>query len=138
MHDIRWIREHPEEFDRGLARRGLSPCAENILGLDRSWRAAETRTQEAQARRNRVSREIGVAKQRGEDAAPLFRQSLEYREAETEAVAEAARLRTAIDEILAELPNVPAEDVPDGADETANRVLRHHGEKPHFDFAPLA
>src|SRR5256885_6868843 len=138
MHDIRWIREHPEEFDRGLARRGLPPCAENILGLDRGWRADETRAQEAQARRNRVSREIGTAKQRGEDAAPLLRQSLEDRESETEAAAEAARLRMEIDEILAELPNLPAEDVPDGADETANLVLRQHGEKPHFDFTPRA
>jgi len=61
MHDLRWIREHPEEFDRGLTRRGLPPCAEQILALDRSWRAAETRTQEAQARRNRAAREIGAA-----------------------------------------------------------------------------
>jgi seryl-tRNA synthetase len=138
MHDLRWVRDHPEEFDRGLTRRGLPPRGKEILALDRDWRAAETRAQEAQARRNRVSREIGAAKQRGEDAAPFLRQNLEDREAETEATAEAARLRTEIDEILAELPNLPAEDVPDGADETANRVLRYYGEKPHFDFAPLA
>ncbi|TMJ44494.1 MAG: serine--tRNA ligase, partial [Alphaproteobacteria bacterium] len=138
MHDLRWIRDHPEEFDRGLTRRGLPPRATEILVLDRDWRAAETRAQEAQARRNRISREIGTAKQRGEDAAPLLRQSLKDRETETEAAAEAARLRTQIEEILAELPNLPAEEVPDGVDETANRVLRYHGEKPHFDFAPLA
>ena len=84
--------------DRGLTRRGLLPRAEEILALDRDWRAAETRAQEAQARRNRVSREIGAAKQRGEDAAPLLRQSLEDRQSEAEAAAEAARLRTAIDE----------------------------------------
>ena len=137
MHDLRWVRDHPEELDRGLIRRGLPPRAKGILALDHDWRAAETRAQEAQARRNRVSREIGAAKQRGEDAEPLLRQSLMDREAETEAAAEAARLRTEIDEILAELPNLPAEDVPDGADETANRVLRYHGEKPHFDFTAL-
>src|SRR3974390_1492267 len=61
MHDLRWIREHPSEFDRGLARRGVPPCAEAILALDRSWRAAETRAQEAQAQRNRIAREIGAA-----------------------------------------------------------------------------
>jgi seryl-tRNA synthetase len=137
MHDLRWVRDHPEELNRGLTRRGLPARAEEILARDRDWRAAETRAQEAQARRNRVSREIGAAKQRGEDAASLLRQSLEDRESETAAAAEAARLRTEIDEILAELPNLPAEDVPDGADETANQVLRHHGEKPHFDFTPL-
>ena len=138
MHDLRWIRDNPTEFDRGLTRRGLAPRAEEILALDRSWRAAETRAQEAQARRNRVAREIGAAKKRGEDIAPLLRQTGEDREVEAEAGAEAARLRAEIDEILAGLPNLPGEEVPDGPDETANRVVRHHGEPPHFDFAPLS
>jgi len=60
------------------------------------------------------------------------------RDAETEATAESTRLRAEIDEVLAGLPNLPAEDVPDGPDETANQVLRHHGEAPRFDFAPLS
>ena len=137
MHDIRWVRDNPAAFDRGLARRGLPPRAEEILALDREWRGAETRAQEAQARRNRAAREIGAAKKRGEDVAPLLRQNLADRDSETKASAEAARLRARIDDILVELPNLPAEDVPDGPDETANRVLRHHGEPPHFDFVPL-
>jgi seryl-tRNA synthetase len=137
MHDLRWIREHPGEFDRGLVRRGLPPRAEEILVLDRSWRAAETRVQEAQARRNRIAREIGAAKKRGEPIALLLRQNSEDRETEAQAGVEATRLRAEIDEILAGLPNLPAEDVPDGPDETANRVLRHHGELPRFDFTPL-
>jgi len=138
MHDLRWIRDNPTEFDRGLKRRGLPPCAGEILALDRPWRAAETRAQEAQARRNRVAREIGAAKKRGEDIAPLLRQTGEDREIEAQAGAEAAQLRAQIDEILAGLPNLPAEEVPDGPDETANRVLRHHGEPTRFDFAPLS
>src|SRR5215831_19237987 len=127
MHDLRWIRENPADFDRGLKRRGLLPRAAEILAMDQSWRAAETRVQEAQARRNRVAREIGAAKKRGED-----------REAEAQAVAEAAQLREQIEEILAGLPNLPADDIPDGPDETANRVLRHYGDPPRFDFAPLS
>src|SRR5271166_3552629 len=138
MHDLRWIREHPEEFDRGLARRGLPPHAEQVLALDRSWRAAETRAQEAQARRNRLAREIGAAKKRGETVEPLLRQSVEDREAEAEAAADSVRLRTEIDETLAGLPNLPADDVPDGPDERANRVLRRHGEPPHFAFPPMS
>jgi len=137
MHDLRWLREHPEEFDRGLTRRGLPPCAEQILALDRSWRAAETRTQEAQARRNRAAREIGAAKKRGGAVEALLLHNAEDREAEVEAAAESARLRAEIDETLAELPNLPDEDVPDGPDETANRVLRQHGEPPRVDFAAL-
>jgi seryl-tRNA synthetase len=138
MHDLRWIRDHPADFDRGLTRRGLPPCAREILRLDRSWRAAETRAQEAQARRNRVAREIGAAKKRGDDATVLLRQTAEDKGAEAQASAEAAQLREQIDEILAGLPNLPAEEVPDGADETANRVLRHHRDPPRFDFAPLS
>ena len=138
MHDLRWIRDNRAEFDRGLTRRGLPPYADAILALDRSWRAAETRAQEAQARRNRVAREIGAAKKRGADIAPLLRQTGEDRDVEAQAGAEATQLRAQIDVILAGLPNLPAEEVPDGPDETANRVLRHHGEPPHFDFAPLS
>jgi len=138
MHDLRWIREHPREFDRGLTRRGLLPAADEILALDRSWRAAETQVQEAQARRNRVARDIGAAKKRGEDITPLLRQTTEDRETESRAGAAAAELRVRIDEMLASLPNLPVEEVPDGLDETANRVLRHHGEPPRFDFTPLS
>jgi seryl-tRNA synthetase len=138
MYDLRWIREHPEEFDRGLIRRGLPSYAEQVLTLDRSWRAAETRVQESQARRNRLARDIGTAKKRGEAVEPLLRQNGDDREAEAEAAAESAKLRAEIDEILAGLPNMPAEDVPDGPDESANRVLRYQGETPRFDFAPLS
>ena len=137
MHDLRWIREHPDEFDRGLTRRGLSKHAEGILALDRLWRAAETRAQEAQAQRNRISREIGSAKSRGLDVQVLVDSQRATREAEANEAAEASRVRAEIDETLAGLPNLPAEDVPDGPDETANRVLRHYGEPPRFDFAPL-
>jgi len=68
----------------------------------------------------------------------LLRQTGEDRDVEAQAGAEAARLRAQIEEILAGLPNLPAEEVPDGPDETANRVLRHHGEPPRFDFEPLS
>ena len=138
MHDIRWVRDHPAELDRGLGRRGLPPCAEEVLALDRAWRAAETGAQEAQARRNRISREIGAAKQRGEEIAPLLRQVAEDRDVEAAAAAEAARLRAQIDEILAGLPNLPADEVPDGPDETANLLVRREGDPPRFNFEALS
>jgi seryl-tRNA synthetase len=135
MHDIRWVRDHPEEFDRGLGRRGLPPRADEVLALDGAWRAAETRAQEAQAQRNRIARDVGAAKRRGEEIEPLLRQVEADKGTEAEAAAEAARLRAEIDEILAGLPNLPAADVPDGADETANLLLRREGEPPRFNFA---
>ena len=138
MHDLRWIRDNPEEFDRGLARRGLPPRAEEVLALDREWRALETEAQEAQATRNRLSREIGAAKKRGEPVDELLQpdrgpQARPRRRPQRDA----AELRQQIDELLATLPNLPAEDVPDGPDETANREIRRHGEPPQFNFAPL-
>jgi seryl-tRNA synthetase len=138
MYDLRWIRENREEFDRGLTRRGLPPCAEKILALDRSWRAAETSAQRAQARRNEYSKQIAGEKQRGRPIEDILQSIKNQQRLENLHTADSRRLRAEIDEILAGLPNLPAEDVPDGPDETANRVLRHYGEAPRFDFAPLS
>ncbi len=55
MHDIRWIRDNPEEFDRGLVRRGLPPQAAEVLALDKEWRALQTAAEEAQARRKQIA-----------------------------------------------------------------------------------
>src|SRR5205085_8291937 len=138
MHDLRWIRENPDAFDRGLERRGLPPCAEQVLAVDREWRALETVAQEAQAARNRLSREIGAAKSRGEPIEELLRQVEDSKEADAATAAKTAELRQQIDALLAGLPNLPAEDVPDGADESANQEVRRFGEPPRFNFDPLA
>src|SRR5271154_834171 len=138
MHGIRWVRDNPAEFDRGLARRGLPPRADEVVALDRAWRAAETGVQEAQSRRNRIARDIGSAKKRGENIEPLLRQVAEDKDAEANSTTEAARLRAQIDEILAGLPNLPADEVPDGADETANLLLRTVGDPPRFNFEPAS
>jgi seryl-tRNA synthetase len=136
MHDLRWIREHPDAFDHGLKRRGLPPRAAEVLALDREWRALETEAQESQARRNALSREIGAAKARGEPVEDLLRQVQSRKDSEAATAARAAELRRGIDELLAALPNLPAEDVPDGPDETANRLLRTIGTPPQFAFEP--
>jgi len=137
MHDLRWIRENPDAFDRGLERRGLPPCAEQVLALDREWRALETAAQEAQAVRNRLSREIGAAKSRGEPIDEIMRQVEGSKQVEAATAGKTAELRQQIDALLASLPNLPAEEVPDGADESANREIRRIGEPPRFNFDPL-
>ena len=71
MFDIKWIRENPDDFDRAMARRGLEPQAEALLTLDAKRRELQTKAQEIQAERNRLSKEIGAAKSRGEDAAEI-------------------------------------------------------------------
>jgi seryl-tRNA synthetase len=134
MFDVKWIRENPAVFDRGLARRGLPPRAAEIIRRDEAWRAAETAAQEIQARRNKIAKDIGGAKSRGEDIAPLLAQVASDKEAQAAAEAEAAQLRRAIDAELAALPNLPADDVPDGTGEDGNVVVRTHGTPPTLGF----
>ena len=136
MFDLRWIRDNPDEFDAGLKRRDLDPLATRVLDLDTARRAVQTELQEKQTRRNEASKQIGAAKKKGEDAGALIDEvaalkdempRLEQRERETSAE---------IDELLAGIPNLPAADVPDGPDETANVELRVVGDKPKPNFAP--
>ena len=135
MHDLKWIRDNPAPFDSGLARRGLPPTAADLLRLDGERRAAQTGLQELQARRNDLSRQIGAAKSRGEDAGPLMAEVARAKDAMQNLEARERAAAAALDGALAGLPNLPAADVPDGADAGANVELRAHGRPPAFDFA---
>lgn len=136
MHDIRWIREQPQAFDEGLRRRGLAPLAEQVLERDKARRAALTQAQALQEERNKASKEIGAAKARGEDASAVIAKVSATKAAQEAAEAKARDEGAKLDEMLAGIPNLPASDVPDGADETANLELRRWGDKPSFAFAP--
>jgi seryl-tRNA synthetase len=137
MHDLRAIRDNPEEFDRSLARRGLPPRSEEVLALDRQWRELETEAQQTQAMRNQLSREVGVAKKRGEPVDELLASIDLRKDLEAATAARASELRKQIDDILAALPNLPADDVPEGPDETANVLIRTVGRPPQFNFPAL-
>ncbi len=136
MFDIKRIRDHPDAFDEGLSRRGLKPESVLLIGLDKKCRRARTRAQEIQSARNRLAKGIGAAKAKGEDVAELIAQvsesKAEQATAETAAKAAAAEL----DAALAAIPNLPADDVPIGADEAANVEVDRWGEPPKFDFEP--
>jgi len=136
MLDIKWIRENGAAFDAGLARRGLPPQSPAVLEKDSRRRAALTATQELQQRRNEASKKIGQAKAKGEDSAPILAEVAELKH-KLQAMEETEkRVGEELDSLLAIIPNIPAPDVPDGRDESANKVLRSIGEKPKFDFAP--
>ncbi len=134
MFDLKAIRDDPQAFDQGLARRGRAPQTPAILALDKEWRAAETKAQELQAERNKLSREIGAAKAKGGDAADLMRLVAESKDEEARLGVEAARLKGEVDALLAGIPNLPAADVPDGTDEHGNVQVRLHGEPRRFAF----
>jgi len=138
MHDIRQIRENPETFDAGLARRGVAPVAAAILALDEQRRALATRAQESQNRRNEASKAIGKAMGQGDTATAealkaevaQLKDTLPALEAEEKDVA--ARLH----EALAGLPNIPAAQVPEGEDETQNVEVLKWGTPGTFAFTP--
>ncbi len=136
MFDIRWIREEPQDFDRGLARRGLDPAAARLIELDRERRAAQTRAQELQTRRNQLSTQIGRAKAAGGDAAQAMKEVARFKEEQAGAEETARRCSQRLDQALAELPNLAADEVPEGADETDNEEIRQWGTPPRFDFEP--
>ena len=136
MHDIRTIRADPAGFDAAMARRDLPPRAGEILELDKFRRDRLTRLQEAQARRNALSKQIGQLRRQGGDSAALEAESAALALAMAEGERGAAEMDGAIKVILEGLPNVLDADVPDGPDETANVVLRQWGEPRDLGFAP--
>ena len=134
MFDLKWIRDNPEAYDQGLRRRGLPPASPAILALDRKWREAQTGAEQLQAERNRLSKEIGAAKAQGRDTGEIMRKVAQSKEQQATLEAEAAERRGEIDAVLSALPNLPADEVPDGRDETGNKLVRQHGTPPRFDF----
>ena len=140
MHDIKWIRENPAAFDAGLKRRGLEPQSASLLAIDELRRAAILKSEQAQARRNAASKEIGEAKKVKDDARAAALMG-EVAELKTTMPQLELAAKTADDELataLAAIPNSPLDEVPDGLDEHGN-VQRHvFGSKPEYPFTPKA
>ncbi len=136
MFDLKWIRDNPTAFDQGRARRGLAPLSAQVLELDQKRRAAQTRFQESQAKRNDLSRQIGQVKAKGGDASAVMAEVAALKDGIAAAEAEDQALGAELDALLAAQPNLPAADVPDGPDETFNRVERTVGNARNFAFKP--
>lgn len=138
MHDIRAIRENPEQFDAALARRGLSALSPGILALDEARRAAILAAETAQAEQNAASKQVGAAKAKGDEAeferlrALVAEKKTEVAAMQAEASAKDAELR----DILLTIPNLPLEEVPQGADEDDNVEISTWGTPRKLDFAP--
>ncbi|WP_299776832.1 serine--tRNA ligase [uncultured Roseobacter sp.] len=138
MHDIRAIRENPDAFDAALARRGEAPASAALLALDEARRAKISAAETAQADQNKASKEVGAAKATGNDAEfERLRALVGEKKAEVAAMqAEAKELDAQLTEKLAWIANLPAADVPDGADEEDNVEVNRWGDVPAFGFAP--
>jgi len=139
MHDIRAIRDNPAEFDRRLTRRPGQPAmASEVLALDEARRALIKQAEDAQAELNRLSKEAGAAKARGDDAGfQTLRAAVSDRKAAADAhTREAERLDGQLRDLLMRLPNLPLDQVPDGKDEADNQEIRRWGAPGSFAFTP--
>ena len=138
MHDIKWIRDNPEAFDRALKRRGLTGEAQRLIELDEKRRAAITALEQAQARRNAASKDIGEAKKAKDEARAnaLMAEVNELKIKMPELEQASKDADVTLQDILATIPNLPLDEVPDGADEHGN--VEHHkfGAKRDYDFTP--
>jgi seryl-tRNA synthetase len=135
MHDLRAIREEPDFFDRNWARRGLGPQSADILRMDEERRTLQTELQKLQQQRNEKSKEIGVIKAKKGDAQMLMDEVAALKARMTELEQREQTLAESLNQHLAVLPNLLADDVPDGPDESANKEVRKVGEPPRRNDA---
>jgi seryl-tRNA synthetase len=138
MHDLKYIRENPEAFDAALRRRGVVSISTEILSLDEKRRALQTEWQAGQARRNEASKAIGAAKGKGDEAAAaaLMEEVARLKEGLPQLEEQERQVGAELDALLAGIPNLPANDAPDGADENENVELTRVGTLRNFDFTP--
>lgn len=138
MHDIRTIRDNPETFDAQLAKRGAEPLAASLIALDEKRRAVTTQLQEAQNRRNAASKAIGAAMGSGDTAKAesLKAEVAELKTSMPELEEQDRTLAAELNAALASIPNLPADDVPMGADEAENVEVAKWGSPREFTFTP--
>jgi seryl-tRNA synthetase len=144
MHDIRWIRDNPEAFDRALKRRNVGEedrkrfSSQNVLSIDERRRAIIRVHEDALAGRNAASKKIAEAKRKGDEAAAqkLMTEVSDLKTTISRTDEEQKTAQKELDDILAEIPNLPADDVPDGKDASDNVERHRFGAKRDYAFAP--
>ncbi len=138
MHDIKWIREHPAEFDRGLERRGLAPLANKVLALDERRRVARAQLEGAQARRRTISSEIQDAKAKKDEVRErtLMAEVVGLRTILPALEGQGKNAAKELKETLEGIPNLPLADVPDGTNASENVERHRYGAQRNYAFAP--
>jgi seryl-tRNA synthetase len=144
MHDINWVRDNPDAFDQGLARRGIrdherKKILDEVLQLDGERKATIALVQKWQERRNRISKEVGEAKRAGDEAraAKLIEEMSRLKADITKAGEQVVRdLEQKLNALLSEIPNIPLDEVPDGADVSDNVEHHRFGAKRNYGFPP--
>ena len=138
MHDIKAIRDNPEAFDRGLSRRGLAPLAAQLIAADQKKRDCQTRLQDAQNRRNALSKGVGDAMKAGDKAKAeaIKAEVAALKDSIAAGEEEERQLTQSLNDMLAAIPNIPLDEAPDGKDAEQNVEVRRWGEPPRHNFEP--
>jgi len=136
MLDLKLIRSDPERVKEALARRGAAAQVDELLAFDARRRELLPRIEGAQAERKTISKQIGEAKQRGEEAAEQMTAVAELKQVIESGKAELEQVDADLQRVAMTLPNLPDANAPDGMTEEDAVVLREEGERPSFDFEP--
>ncbi len=138
MHDIKAIRDNPAGFDAGLARRGLAPLSSTLLAIDGERRDLLQKLQETQTKRNELSKQVGDAMKAGDKprAEAIKAEVAALKDALTQGEEGERLITQKLNDALSVIPNIPLDEVPDGADEHGNVEVRRWGEKPAFNWEP--
>ncbi|MBL0941180.1 MAG: serine--tRNA ligase [Alphaproteobacteria bacterium] len=136
MLDLKWIRDHPQELDQGLIRRGQTPIAQDILNLDMQRRHIHTELQNLQNERNVIAKQVGEAKSRGENIDSYMNRASEIKTLLPSLEEQGHQFDQSLQKILESIPNIPFPEVPDGQSEADNILVREIGKRPEFNFIP--
>ena len=138
MHDIKAIRDNPQAFDAGLARRGLAALSPSLIEIDQQKRAVQNSLQEMLNKRNGLSKDVGEAMKKGEkDRAEAIKAEVAaLKDAIAKSEDDERQLTTKLNDMLVAIPNIPLDEVPDGADEHGNVEVRRWGTPPGHNFEP--
>ncbi len=138
MHDIKAIRDNPQAFDAGLARRGLAALSPALVDIDQQKRDVQNKLQDMLSRRNALSKDVGDAMKKGDkDTAAAIKSEVASLKDALAAHEDLERQLTAkLNDALSAIPNIPLDEVPEGADEHGNIEVRRWGNPPGYNFEP--
>ncbi len=138
MHDIKAIRDNPQAFDAGLARRGLAAMSASLLDIDQQKRSVQNNLQDMLSRRNALSKDVGDAMKKGDKATAeaIKSEVASLKDALAQNEDEERQLTAKLNDALAAIPNIPMDEVPDGTDEHGNVEVRRWGNPPGHNFEP--
>jgi seryl-tRNA synthetase len=137
MHNIKYIRNNPKQFEKLMKRRGISLNSSEILDIDNNIRSYQTKMQVLQEKRNKASKDIGILISQGADISSLKKNISDYKSDLTIMDEKVKDLNLKLNNLLIELPNSLEDDVPEGKSEEENQFIKAWGEKPQFSFNPL-